>query len=208
MLVTIEGNIGVGKTTFLQQIEANKDIVVLYEPVDEWIKFKDNKSGKSLFELYYNDKSKYSFLFQMMALQTRFENLVKCNNVEEHSDKIVVCERSILTDYNIFAKSMNEEGVLSDLELEIYRKCHSFMMEICKVKVDKMIYLRASPETCLQRVNKRNRVGEDNIDISFLRDLHNAHDTWLNNCDNVITIDAENDIDITNILNEIKMPIT
>jgi deoxyadenosine/deoxycytidine kinase len=202
MLVTIEGNIGVGKTTFLQRLEDDPNVLVIYEPVDEWIKFKDEETNKSLFELYYNDKTRYAFLFQIMALQTRFENLVQSHN-EETKHKVVVCERSILTDYNIFAKMMREDGFLSQLELDIYKKCHAFMMQICKVHVDKMIYLRASPETCLERVQKRNRIGEDNINIEFLKHLHDSHDKWLNDMDNVIIIDAEKDIDIAEVMKHI-----
>ena len=60
MLVYIEGNIGAGKTTFL---ELFKDYLqenlpnsgVLPEPVKKWMDTKDS-NGKSILEHYYQDQ--------------------------------------------------------------------------------------------------------------------------------------------------------
>jgi deoxyadenosine/deoxycytidine kinase len=204
LLVTVEGNIGVGKTTFLKKLEEEHGAKVIYEPVDEWLMYKDTDSGHSIFEMYYNNKKRYAFTFQIMALQTRFENLVKvCENA---TDEIIICERSIFTDFNIFAKLMNQQGDMSDVELEIYKKCHSFMTDLCGISIHTYIYLNASPTTCLQRVQKRNRVGEENIDIKFLGLLHDHHESWLNNIDqkNVVRVNTECDIDYNYVMEQIN----
>jgi deoxyadenosine/deoxycytidine kinase len=201
-LITVEGNIGVGKTTFLEKLEKDHDVKVIYEPVEEWLKYKDADTGLSIFEMYYNDKTRYSFTFQIMALQTRFENIMQvCRNT---TSKYVICERSIFTDFNIFAKLMNEKGEMTDLELAIYKRCHDFMTELCNISIFKYIYLIASPETCIQRIKKRSRAGEENIDINFIQQLHDFHESWLEKEVNVIKVSTECDIDYEAVINEIN----
>lgn len=208
-LITVEGNIGVGKTTFLKQLEGVPNIKVMYEPVDDWLKFKGD-DGISLFEMFYNDRKRYSFTFQMMALQTRFENLVKICNEYKNNDNteniVVVCERSIFTDYNVFAKTTNAQGDMSDVELQVYKQCHQFMTSLCDISIDKYIYLKASPEVCLERIKQRNREGEENITIDYLRRLDECHDKWLDEItsDNMLKVNTEVPLLINNITEFIK----
>jgi deoxyguanosine kinase len=204
ILVTVEGNIGVGKTTFLKRLEDEYGAKVIYEPVDEWLMYKDTRTGQSIFEMYYNNKTRWAFTFQIMALQTRFENLVKV--CETPIDQIIICERSIFTDFNIFAKLMNQQGDMSDIELAIYKKCHSFMTDLCQITIKRYIYLQATPNTCLERVQKRNREGEENIDIDFLNILHDYHESWLNNIEEckLIRVNTESSIDYNAVMDEIK----
>lgn len=203
-LITVEGNIGVGKTTFLKQIENTPNIKVIYEPVDDWLAYKDN-DGVSIFEMFYNNKKRYAFTFQIMALQTRFENLVRiCEEKKNDDNVVVVCERSIFTDYNVFAKTTNKEGDMSDVELQIYKQCHEFMTKLCNISIDKYIYLKASPEVCLQRINKRNREGEENITIDYLRLLDECHDKWLLNETTMLTVNTEAPIEIDKIIEFIR----
>ena len=44
---------------------------------------------------------------------------------------------------------------------------------------DGFIYLRATPETCLHRLQKRARGEELDIDIKYLLLLHEKHEQWL-----------------------------
>jgi len=178
MIFTIEGNVGAGKTTLLKQLEEkNTAYTILYEPVDEWMNFRSEGSDKSLFELFYEDKKKYGFVFQMMALQSRFENLQK--TIEENVGKIIVCERSFLTDCEIFAKLNNTEGNISDVEFHVYKKWHAFFMRILKPDIKGLIYLRVEPEVCKQRIEKRHRLGENAFSDVYLEKLHECHEAWL-----------------------------
>lgn len=198
MICTIDGNIGVGKTTLLKELEKHPKITVVYEPVDEWVNCKDTVTGQSIFELYYQNKKRYAFLFQIMALQTRFENIIKIS--KENPDKIIVCERSIYTDIEIFAKLMHEEECLSDVEMQIYNKLHTFMLQISNLKINKIIYLRALPDVCISRIRKRERKGEEHIKLEYIKKLHKAHDEWLLQCDNVSVINADSAFDTNLVL--------
>ena len=44
MIITIEGNIGSGKSTIINYLKTinNKDIVFIDEPVNEWLNIKSN----------------------------------------------------------------------------------------------------------------------------------------------------------------------
>jgi len=195
MIFTIEGNIGVGKTTLLKRLEADELLpiplthqhMVVYEPVDDWMNVKDANSGESLFELYYRDKQKYGFVFQMMALQTRFDNIM--NMANEHKDTILICERSFITDFEIFAKMMYDNGYITDIEMTVYKKWHDFIMKLFMPKINGHIYIHASPEKCFERVQKRGRKGEDVITLNYLKSVDERHEEWL--CPSTCTGEAE-----------------
>ena len=42
-----------------------------------------------------------------------------------------------------------------------------------------LVYLRASPDTCLERLQKRSRKEEASVPIEYLEDLHLLHEDWL-----------------------------
>lgn len=179
IIFTVEGNVGSGKTTMLKSImNTDPEIVVILEPVDDWMNVRLETGSASLFELYYNDKVKYGFAFQMMALQTRFDNMIKM--CKQNDGKIILCERSFLTDMNVFAKLMAIKGFISPIEMLVYNKWYESISELIDLDIRGSIYLRADPATCLTRVNKRNRKGEEGISIEYLTELHDAHEGWLN----------------------------
>jgi deoxyadenosine/deoxycytidine kinase len=67
-IVSVEGNIGVGKTTMLDNIEnyirkTELRIIVMREPIEKWTK--PDKDGVSILEKFYKDKEKYTFSFQV-----------------------------------------------------------------------------------------------------------------------------------------------
>ncbi len=42
-----------------------------------------------------------------------------------------------------------------------------------------LVYLRARPETCLERIKTRNRPEEQSITLDYLNQLHERHEEWL-----------------------------
>ncbi|CAF3913910.1 unnamed protein product [Rotaria magnacalcarata] len=59
-----------------------------------------------------------------------------------------------------------------------------------------LFYLRATPETCLQRIHARNRSEEESISLDYLQKLHECHEEWLINRHNtnlsipILVVDA------------------
>ena len=179
IIFTVEGNIGSGKSTFLKTLSSkinsgDKRLHILQEPVDEWFKIK-NEEEKSLFELFYNDPKRYSYLFQTYIFYTRFNKFL---NIP--SNEIVICERCVLTDYNVFLKSLYESNDISLLEYKVFTSWFNLILDISKFKLHGIIYIQAKPEVCNDRIKKRNRNGEDGITLQYLELLHKKHELWLN----------------------------
>jgi deoxyadenosine/deoxycytidine kinase len=206
MIFTVEGNVGAGKTTILELLEKNPNTFISYEPVDDWMGCIPENSDKSLFELFYEDQKKYAFSFQMMALQSRFANLQKA--IEENKDKIIICERSFLTDYEVFAKLNNQAGNISNVDLHVYKKWHSFFLNVLKPNIKGIIYLQTSPCVCKERIQKRNRKGEESFQDIYLEKLHTMHEEWLHEqkIAPMIIINGNNNGQdaISNIVNQIN----
>ena len=177
MLIHIEGNIGCGKSTLLSKISDFPNSEVIYEPVDEW-----RKSG--LLDLFYTDMKRWSFLFQINCLRTRLQAI----NTKQFA-QVRIVERSIDSDM-IFASLCHEDGNMTDEEFETYKKFHQWQRTQTETP-DIIVYLRASPEICAQRINKRGRDEESDIPIEYLKRLHEKHENWLmGGAPNVIAIDT------------------
>ena len=64
VIVSIEGNIGSGKTTIIENLEKHlikdESIIFLREPLDVWEGVKDPKTGENILQKFYADPEKYS----------------------------------------------------------------------------------------------------------------------------------------------------
>lgn len=196
-ILTVEGNIGSGKSTFVKVLQENlKDssfnVVFLQEPVNEWNEIKD-KSGETILAKFYKNQEAYSFSFQMMAYISRLALLKKA--VEENPGAIIITERCLMTDREVFAKMLYDQGKIEEVEYLIYLKWfNTFQKEF---PITKHIYLRTDPNIAHSRVLKRNREGEA-IEQPYLTVCHNYHEEWLkkdNVIDKVLTIDANENED-------------
>lgn len=187
-IFSIEGNIGVGKTTFINMIKEashEKHIIYLEEPVNEWLSIK-NKENKTILELFYEDQDSYAFSFQMMAYISRLALLKK--TIKEHPDAIIITERSVYSDRHIFAKMLFDDKKIEDVNYQIYNKWFDHFVE--DVPISKIIYLKCDPSIALSRVLKRNRQGET-IPLEYLEECHNYHEDWLLKTDTeTLIIDA------------------
>jgi deoxyadenosine/deoxycytidine kinase len=180
MIVSIEGNIGSGKSTILKVLKKyfneNKNIIFLQEPIEEWEKIRD-KNNVSILAKFYENQEKYSFAFQMMAYISRLSILKK--TIENNPDAIIITERCLNTDRYVFAKMLYDSGKLEDVEYQIYLNWFEHFLDI--KKIEKVVYLKTDPQICFFRINKRNRTGESNISLEYLQDCHKYHEEMINN---------------------------
>ena len=176
--IIVEGNIGTGKSTFLTALDTHLGDMVntVQEPVNEWFKVKD-ENGVSLFEHFYKDPSKYSFLLQMNILSTRYTMLKKHMN-NESVRKVNVFERSIFTDRHVFVESLYDLNHMTSMEYEVFANIFE-TMKSCASRIDGIIYLQCSPQVSHTRVLQRQRTGEETITLDYLQTLHKKHEEWL-----------------------------
>lgn len=185
--ISLEGNIGAGKSTLLERIR--KDIVLVPEPVEDWMKIK-GRDGKSILQLFYEDPKRYAYTFQHATLMTRTANLRKANDFT-HLDSIVLSERCVDTDHYVFAALLHQDGVISDVEWQLYQMSYGALTEFEDIP-DGIVYLNTPPELCLERIRHRGRSGEDNITLDYLKKLHVQHENWIGTSDlPVLTLTAE-----------------
>ena len=90
---------------------------------------------------------------------------------------IIVSERSLATDKNVFAKMLYDDDKIEEVEYKIYLKWfEEFQKDFPK---EHIVYMKTSPEVAHYRVNKRAREGED-IPLEYLKNCHQYHEDWLN----------------------------
>jgi deoxyadenosine/deoxycytidine kinase len=193
-LVSLEGNIGGGKTTLLEALKnikwVDKKIVFVREPVDEWEKIKDGE-GKTILEKFYNDQEKYSFPFQMLAYISRLKLLKEA--VELNPGCIIITERSLFTDKLVFAKMLYDSKKMEDINYLIYLNWFDMFSE--KYPVKKIIYVKTNPEVCFERIEKRSRQGENNIPLEYLKECDIYHEKMMNEL-KIDTLILDGNIDI------------
>lgn len=193
MLISIEGNIGSGKSTLVEYLKSINKYIFVDEPVNEWLSIKD-KDGSNALECFYKNQKENAFCFQILAYITRLKKLMD-KIKESPSNVIIITERSIETDRNVFAKMLYEDGFLSSIEWETYNYWFNTFKDTSKV--DLIIYIKTSPEKCLERINKRNRSEETNIKVDYLVKCNKYHDDWLNYYhNNIIIIDGHDSVNV------------
>ena len=181
MIISIEGNIGAGKSTLVEILSniltsLKLPCSFLQEPVSKWLELK-NESGENLLDVFYNNKLRWAYSFQMNAFITRTKLLEK--TIKEHgSDHIIFTERTVQADRNCFAKELKESGFINKLEWELYNEWYDWL--VGKTDLDAVIYLQALPETCLKRIKHRDRSEESCIPIEYLTSIHQNHENWIN----------------------------
>ena len=80
------------------------------EPVLEWVEIKDT-NGKNIIENFYENQEHYSFSFQMMAYISRLAMLKRAiKHCKEKGIKLIIFERSLQTDKNVFCKMLYDSG--------------------------------------------------------------------------------------------------
>jgi len=192
-LISIDGNIGAGKTTFLRTLFHTSSIPNLIyitnanEPVNEWISLQDEDNNNILTYFYENPKrwaytfQNYIFLTRCQAIEQAREKLLRSFqwwNPFQSRDWIILTERSPYSDLYVFIEMLYEQDKsISSLEYKLYQSW--FQSWISNITLDGIIYLTCSPERCQQRIKQRNRKGEENISLDYLTRLHHQHESWM-----------------------------
>ena len=194
IIISFDGNIGSGKSTKVKDIEkyysdqGREDILFIQEPVDTWNSVVD-ENGVTILSNYYKDQKRFAFRLQMLAYISR---LALLRDAIKKGYKYIITERCVGTDRNVFSKMLYDKGDIEHDEYTIYKKWYSEF--ISDVPIGAIVYIKASPEICLERVNIRAREGE-NIPLEYLKECEKYHDEWISN-ENIpkLVIDANIDL--------------
>ncbi|XP_058631553.1 deoxyguanosine kinase, mitochondrial isoform X1 [Onychostoma macrolepis] len=194
--VSIEGNIAVGKSTFAKLLQnAGQDWEVIAEPVSKWRNVDQTTpqtvdgaqpSSSNLLEMMYHDPKRWSYTFQTFSCMSRMRTHLQplaARLMQSTGTPVQVYERSVYSDRYIFALNMFELGCINSTEWAVYQDWHSFLVEQFghRIQLEGIIYLRASPQTCMERLGRRGRMEEQGIQLDYLEKLHTKHEDWLIN---------------------------
>lgn len=188
--VFVEGNVGSGKSTFLNYFKKYEDFHVLDEPIEKW----KNLQGHNLLDLKFNDPDRFQFSFQSYATVTRLRQ-----HIETTTKPIKIMERSLLTARRCFVENLYETKALEEGAYYVMNEWYEFVNEFHPIHCNVIVYLRTSPEVASARVKERAREEEAVIKDEYLNQLHERHEKLfreLKGLDRVkvITVDADKDV--------------
>ena len=180
--IVISGNIGVGKTTLSEIISKKFNWELQLEEV------KDNP----YLDDFYKSMTDWSFHLQIFFLNSRFNQIQKISE----SNNIVIQDRSIYEDFEVFTRTLHDSGVLMDREFNNYKRLYNTILKYIE-EPDLLIYLRnLNIDKIISNIEKRSRKFEKAIDKDYLKKLNLYYENWINKHpkDKVLTIDlSEND---------------
>lgn len=172
--IIVSGLIGVGKTTLVKSLSKISGYCPIMEQTEE---------NPHLYN-FYQDPQKYAYVMQEHLTRVRFREhqfvrwALRSKQIEG-----AVFDRSVW-ECSIFARINYELG---NIEQEVYNTFLSGVSEMSDQLEDPdlIIYLRAEPETCLERVVQRNRSAETNgkFDreelLDYLCRLDETYQCWI-----------------------------
>lgn len=200
LIISLDGNIGAGKSTLLEEIGKRLPVHIVNEPVGQWTSLK-NEKGTNLLELFYQDKKRWAYTFQNCAILTRLKNI---KEAVDKGHKIIITERSILTDKYVFADMLHNSGDMDKIEWELYESWFTIFGK--EYPVSGIVYISTSSETSKDRIKIRNRIGEDIIDMEYLNALDNQHKKWVETTTiPVLTLSTEIGVSLEQNIEKIQM---
>lgn len=161
--IAIEGPIGIGKTSLAKKLSNHFNYHLLKEIVEE-----NPFLGK-----FYDDIDEWSFQTEMFFLCNRFKQL------EDIDKKYLRANKAVIADYHISKNMIFAKRTLQEDKLEKYEKIYQILTTDMPTP-NMLIYLNASLDTILDRIRRRGRNIEQNIKASYLAQLRNDYEDYMN----------------------------
>jgi len=157
LYVAVEGPIGVGKTTLVHRLADRMDARIVHEVVEENPFLAD----------FYRDRERYAFQTQLFFLMSRFRQ-------QEELVQADLFLPNILADYHLLKDRLFAQLTLTDAELSLYERVFR-SLESQILQPDVLIYLYAPTPVLLQRIKRRGRPFEQDMDPQYLVDLSTVY---------------------------------
>ncbi|MCM3390480.1 deoxynucleoside kinase [Ureibacillus chungkukjangi] len=152
--ITVEGPIGVGKTSLSKAISDAYEYHLLKEIVDE-----NPFLGK-----FYEDIDEWSFQTEMFFLCNRYKQL---SDIKKH---IIETGSPVVADYHIFKNLIFAKRTLKPSEYEKYEAIYKILTADMP-RPNMVVYLHASLDTLMDRIALRGREFEKMITRDYIEQL-------------------------------------
>lgn len=179
--ITVEGNIGAGKTTLANLLAEHFNARVVLE------EFADNP----FLTKFYENQKQYAFPVELFFMAERYKQLKEMIHTKELFQTLTISDY-LFTKCLLFAKV-----TLPEEEFRLYQKLFDIIQSQLLFP-DILIYLHAPVSKLQMNIKKRNRSFEQNISDEYLFNLQETYTNYIKQHNiKTIFIDASN-ADFTN----------
>ncbi len=161
MYISIEGVIGVGKTTLARMLQPAFEANLLLEVFEE----------NPFLSNFYANRELYAFQTQMFFLLSRYRQQ------NQRVPELLLTEQHLISDYTFDKDALFARINLHGDELEMYYKIHEALAEKIPLP-DLMVYLRADTDVLMQRIAMRDRPYERTMQRDYIHELNLAYDDY------------------------------
>jgi len=156
--LTIEGNIGAGKTSLAHLIAQEFNAKLVLE------RFADNP----FLPKFYEDMERYAFPLEMSFLADRYQRL------QDDIGQLDLFKDFVVSDYDIFKSLIFAQVTLQEDEYTLYKKVFDIMYRDLP-KPGLYIYLYQNTERLLANIKKRGRDYEQKIPAEYLDKINKGY---------------------------------
>lgn len=153
MFITIEGVIGVGKTTVTRLLTEALHGETLFEIVEENPFLKD----------FYTDRDAWALQTETFFLLNRVKQL-------EDTAKRLKAGATVVSDYNVVKNRIFAGLTLTGSKADKYAQLFAILTGDLP-RADLVVYLKADHTTVMERIRRRDRTFERNMDPEYIRRL-------------------------------------
>ncbi|PKO05907.1 MAG: hypothetical protein CVU41_09805 [Chloroflexi bacterium HGW-Chloroflexi-3] len=164
MYISIEGVIGVGKTTLARMLQPAFEANLLLEVFEE----------NPFLSNFYANRELYAFQTQMFFLLSRYRQQ------NQHVPELLAADQHLISDYTFDKDALFARINLKGDELEMYYKIHEALAEKIPPP-DLMVYLRSDTDVLMQRIAMRDRPYERTMQRDYIHELNLAYDDYFLN---------------------------
>lgn len=171
MLIGIAGMVGSGKSTLTRALAARFGLQLALESVDE-----ENPWLERFYAGGVEAMRTYALPLQLHFLATRFESMRRIRG----AGGSWVLDRTWYEDAEIFARGHFDEGLLTPLEWDLYRRLYGELLHSPAARPPRLlVYLHAPLTTIVERIQRRGRPTERETPVRYWEALHARYERWI-----------------------------
>ena len=169
LLLTIEGNIGAGKSyllaTIQEKLKNDSSVIFAPEPVEMFSRACFNGKEYNPLKLFYSDPKQYAFTTQNWILQCYKKQLEDLSKISTERTTIIM-DRGIYAT-TLFTESSFKQGFMTEFQRDFLLQQTNEMIEYYfgeqKFGADKVFFLDTPYARCMEGIRERDRPAERNM---------------------------------------------
>ncbi len=162
--IAIEGNIGSGKTSFVEMVHSETNSKMVLEQFDE----------NPFLPMFYEDPTRYGFTVELFFMTERYKQLQKQLITPDLFNDFIISDFCFVKTLLFARKNLRDE------EYKMFQMLFNVLNKNFP-NPDLLVYLHRDTEILLKHIRKRNREYEINITAEYLRSIQDSYFEYLRN---------------------------